>query len=840
MEWKKFTTESPEEVVSALRSTKDGLSSAEAKRRLLEYGRNSVQARESFLWRVVKHRGTSFLSWVFILAAIITSAFGNFIEAGCILLFLLLNAALEMYQELHSEKASRTLEHFLLPKTRVLRDGQYTEMASHLLVPGDVIELRAGETFPADVRFLKGEKITVNEALIEGNRTQVEKNLTAISVTPFALAEAKNIGFAGTTLLTGNIQSIVIATGPATALGEMAYESILNTKETPFEKNIRNFSRFLVKILLAGLIGVFGLYLFIHGEQAALSDMLIFTLVLAITVIPEAFPAITALALARGSLRLAKKHLIVKRLSAIEDLGSIEILCLDKTGILTENVLTVTELFSKTPSELLRYALLASHQSPSSEEVMTEVFDKALWKKADKKILQEVQHITRLQALEFDRHTRLQAALVKGDQENTLILRGAPEEILRRSGKLDSFTRKSLQDWIRAAGRRGERVLAVATKNVAAYRKELHIEGEFTFQGLITFLDPLKVHSKKTVHLAEKMGVVLKIFTGDSKESAGAAAYATGITPSGQAVITGTEFEVLSLPEQIAALETYSVFARFSPTQKAVAVQLLQKTAIVGVIGTSIADREMLRHANVAMLADGAGGISRETADILLLQKDLHVVIEGIRESRAVFANILKYLKVTLASNFGNFYSITLAALFLPYLPLLPLQILLLNFLTDIPMLAIATDQVDQEKLERPKDHSIHGIIVTATLFGVISSFFDLTLFKIFSEYNAGTLQTVWFLFSIFTEVLLLYSLRSRRWFFKAKHPSLILLLLSAFAVTMAVLIPYTFLGTFLGFTHLTLATWLTIFAFTGSYFIVTEILKRWYYVHSALFIQSR
>jgi Mg2+-importing ATPase len=840
MEWKKFTTETTEEVVTALRSTQSGLNTSEAKRRLLEYGKNSVQARESFLWRVMKHRGTSILSWVFILAAIITSIFGNFIEAGCILLFLLLNAALELYQEFHSEKAARTLEHFLLPRTRVWRDGQRTEIASHLLVPGDIIELHAGETFPADVRFLNGEKIFVDETLIEGNRTRIEKNLERVLLTPFALAEARNMGFAGTTLLAGSIQAIVVATGHATALGEIAYESILNTKETPFEKNIRSFSRFLVKILLVGLIGTFGLYLLIHGEQAALSDMLIFTLVLAITVIPEAFPAITALALARGSLRLAKKNLVVKRLSAIEDLGSIEVLCLDKTGILTENVLTVTQIFGKTPTELWRYALLACHQAPVSQEAMKDAFDIALWRKADDRLLQEVRYVTRLQSLDFDSHTRLQAVLVQGAQENTLILRGAPEEILRRVEKLDSFTRKSLQNWIREAGGRGERVLAVATKTVASHRSELHIEGEFVFQGLITFLDPIKPNSKKTVRLAAKMGVALKIFTGDSKESAGAAAYATGITKNGQAVITGTEFEVLSLPEQLAALETFSVFARFSPTQKAIAVQLLQKTSAVGVVGTGIADKEMLRFASVAMLAEGAGGISREAADILLLQKDLQVVVEGIRESRAVFANILKYLKITLASNFGNFYSITLAALFLPYLPLLPLQILLLNFLTDIPMLAIATDRVDEEKLERPKDHSIHAIIVTATLFGVISSFFDLTLFKIFSEYNASTLQTVWFLFSILTEVLLLYSLRSRRWFFRAKHPSFLLLSLSVLATVVAIFIPHTVLGAFLGFTHLTLANWLTILAFTGSYFVVTEILKRWYYVHSALFTQSR
>lgn len=840
MEWKKYTTETSQEVLSALRTTQKGLESTEAKRRLLEYGKNSVQGSDRFLWRVLKKRGTSYLSWVFILAAISTSLFGNFIEAGFIILFLLLNISLEIYQELHSEKAAQSLERFLLPKTRVRRDGEIIELPSHFLVPGDIVELSAGESFPADVRLLEGENCIVNEALISSERRRVEKTIESATATPFAPSEAVNIGFAGTTLIKGRVQGVVIATAAATALGDIAYDSSLNTKETPFEKNIKNFSHFLVKLLLMGLAGVLVLYLLMHGEQAEMSEILIFTLVLAITVIPEAFPAITALALARGSVRLAKKNLVVKRLSAIEDLGSVEILCMDKTGILTKNSLTVTHFSSQNLTESLRYALLASHRIPSAEERSNDAFDRALWNKADGDLRQKVIHTSRIQALDFDPHTRLQVVSVEEGDHNTVIIRGAPEEILRRVEKLDSFTRKGLQDWIREAGARGERVLAVATKTVSHQRTELHIEGNFTFQGLIAFLDPIKSDTKKTVELAERLGVAIKIFSGDSKETVGAVGYATGIAENSQAVITGTEFEVLSLPEQLEALENYSVFARFSPTQKAIAVQLLQKTYTVGVVGGGLADTEMLRFANVAMLAPHAGGISREAADIILLERELHTVIEGIQESRRVFANILKYLKVTLASNFGNFYSITLAALFLPYLPLLPLQILLLNFLSDIPMLAIANDSVDQEKLERPKDHSIHAIIVTATLFGVISSFFDLTLFKIFSEYNASTVQTVWFLFSIITEVLLLYSLRSRRWFFKAKRPSLTLLLLSILAGALAIYIPYTAMGTFLGFTELTQATWLTILAFVASYFAVTEILKRWYYVHSALFKQPR
>lgn len=840
MEWKKYTTETSDETLSALRTTRTGLPFAEAKRRVLEYGQNAVHVQEVFFWRVLQKRGSSYLSWVFILAAIAAFLFGNIIEATCILLFLLLNASIEIYQEFHSEKAALLLEHFLLPQARVWREGKGQSIPSRFLVPGDIVELSAGETFPADVRFIEGENIVVNEELISGERKQVEKNTTSMDTAPLTLAEARNIGFAGTTLIKGSVTAVVMATGSNTALGDIVFENTRKEKETPFEKNIRNFSHFLVKLLLLGLVGVFILYFLIHGEQVALHEMLIFTLVLAITVIPEAFPAITALALARGSVRLAKKKLVVKRLSAIEDLGSIEILCIDKTGILTEDVLTVTELRGQNPDELLRYALLAAHTTPTAKEHLSDAFDKALWEKANSSLLSRITQVKRLNALDFNTQTRLQVVLVEETSQNTLIIRGAPEEILRRSGHLDSFTRKNLQDWIREAGMRGERVLAVATKAMPASRRDLHVEGTLTLLGVISFLDPIKADTKKTVVLAQKLGVAIKIFSGDSREAVGAAGYASGLATTGQEVITGTEFEALSLTEQLETLNSYRMFARFSPPQKSAAIQLLEKNYMVGVFGNGITDSEMLRFANVGMVAENAGGISREAADILLLQKDLHVVVEGIQESRRVFANILKYLKITLASNFGNFYSITLAALFLPYLPLLPLQILLLNFLSDIPMLAIATDRVDQEKLERPKDQSIHTIIITATLFGVVSSFFDLTLFKLFSEYNPGIVQTAWFTFSILTEVLLLYSLRSRRWFFRAEPPAFTLSALSLIAVILAVLIPYTAFGTFFGFKELSLTIWFTILGFAVAYFAITEILKRWYYLHSALFTHTK
>lgn len=839
MEWKKYTITTSEEAVSMLRSRTEGLESAEADRRLLEYGRNTVEEEDSFFWRIVNKRIRSLLSWVFLLAVIATFVSGNTLESLCILLFLFVNAGIEMYQQFHSDEAARVLRQYLISTVQVQRGGITQEVPASALVPGDILFLEKGDIVPADVRFLETKNLFVKELSVKGDREKIAKHGDQLSVSPLTLADAENMGFAGTSIVEGWAKALVVATGARTVFGDIASQNTHTEKETNFEKNITNLSNFLAKLLLFGLLVIFALYFLIHGEQASMSDMVVFTLVLAIAVVPEALPALTTLALARGSIALTKKGLVAKRLSAIEDLGSVELLCIDKTGILTKNKLTVTNLVSDEPQELLTMALLAVHDIPSGEaaENFKDPFDKALWQKAEKSVKQAVLQVTRLENKAFSPETRLQRVVVQMGNQKKALLRGAPEEILRRVERLDSFSRRKILESIAEAGYRGERVLAVAGKTLTEGATGLHDEGGFTFQGLITFLDPIKPSIKEELLLAKNLGVKIKVFSGDSKEVVGAAAYAAGIITDRSAVLIGDRFEEFSLPEKIHALEQYSVFARFSPTQEKDAVSLLQKNHVVGMFGSNISDIPTLQKAQVALVSSEAGDMTKESSDILVLENDLKVLIRGIQESRKVFANILKYVKITLASNFGNFYAVTLAALFLPYLPLLPLQILFLNLLSDIPMFAIATDSVDQEKLERPKDQSLHFIIVTATLFGMISSFFDLTIFKIFSEYSPSVVQTVWFVFSVLTEVLLLYSLRSRRWFFRAEQPSWSVSLLSLLAVVIALAVPYTTVGLFLGFEKLVADIWIFMIVVALGYFAVTEIIKRWYYLHSAFFV---
>lgn len=840
MDWKKYTIITPQEALVALRTTEAGLGEAEANRRLLEYGKNTLQESETFWKKVLRQRSQSVLFWIFLLAAFATFFSGNILEAVCIFIFLLLNALLEIYQEFHSKKALHVLRHYLVPKALVWRESILTQVSSQSLVPGDIIELQAGDSIPADVRFFETEQVHVKETSIEKSRLKIEKQATSLFANPLSIEDAQNIGFAGTSLLTGKARAVVIATGAHTALGEIAYKSTLITKETSFEKNIIHFSRFLVKLVLMALVLVFILSFLIRGQQVGMGEMLVFTLVLAIAVIPETLPALTALILSRGSVRLAEKKLVMKRLSAIEDLGSIEILCTGKTGVLTENNLTVTHTEGSDTDTLLHYAMLAAHVVPTTFENVRDEFDRALWKKIGEKGILSLRNILRMEVRGFDSRTRTQSVVVRERSGNMLILRGSPEEILRRVDGIDSFTRKRFKEWITEAGYRGERVLAVATKIVPEGKGAHQTERNFVLQGFIAFLDPIKPDAKKAVALAQSLGVELKVFSGDSKEVVGAAAYASGVISNRDDVLTGRDFENLSLSGQLSALEKYAVFAGFSSEQKFSAIQLLQKSHTLGFLGDSMADMDTLQHAHVALVAEDAGDIAREASDILLLQKDLSVIMEGIQESRRIFGNILKYVKITLASNLGNFYSLVLAIFFLPYLPLLPLQILFLNFISDVPMLALATDTVDEEKLEHPKNQNIHAIIVTAAFFGMISTFFDLTFFKIFSHANSATLQTMWFLFSVVTEILLLYSLRSRRWFFKARRPSWAVIGLSVLAIVGAITLVNSSFGSAIGFEKLPTSIWFIIVGFAASYFVVTEIIKRWYYLHSALFVTRK
>ena len=835
MEWKKIAIRDVTQVFLELQTSKAGLSSTLAEQRLATSGQNTLSTDSFSLFEMVKRRFRSSFLYLLLGAGALSYFFGDHIEAGLILLFIFINIGLEVYQEYRGEKAAKLLKKYLVLHSLVRRGGKVIRIPSEDIIFGDIVLVEVGDRLPADMRFFESSGLAINESIMTGESVAVSKKVERLKIIPTEMFEAHNIGFAGTIVTAGRGEGIVFATGSLTALGDIESMVTETKHETGFEKNIASFSRFIVKFVVITLVLVFVANIFIKGDSVNIPELLIFSLVLAVSVIPEALPAIVTIALSRGALRLAEKKVIIKRLSAIEDLGSIEILCTDKTGTLTENVLTVSEVMSTDVSKCLFLASVSSLETPVSGGVLHDAFDKALFKKLSSEEQLRVVSFHRIDTIPFDPERRRNSVLIeKGDKTREIIVRGAPEEILRLSKNVDSFTIQKALKWMEERGKAGERVLAVAKRTFSVKGKyTLYEEQQLEFIGLVSFTDPLKTTARETLKEAKALQVQVKILTGDSKEVAGAVGYAVGLIHSKEDVVTGKEFMAMNYEEKRRAVLTSAVFARISPREKYEIIKILEEKYEVGFLGEGINDAPALKIADVGLVVSGASDVARGTADVILLEKSLETVVDGIKEGRIIFANILKYLKITLTSNFGNFYSVALASLFLPFVPLLPVQILLLDLLSDFPMVAIATDTVDARDLKQPKNYRVHSVILMATLFGVVSSVFDFILFGKFFHSDPAVLQTAWFLLSITTEVILIFSFRTYLPFFRSRKMPLSLAILSFGVVCFAFIVPFSAFGQeAFSFIHPTKDMIQTVVLLLIGYFMMTEIVKYFYEQH--------
>lgn len=788
-----YTTKTKEEILEEFKVTDAGLTNQEATGRLKKYGPNEIKIKEIKWWQIFLRQFKSPFIYLLFAATILSFFLREEVNALLILIFVAINSTLSFYQEWHAEQSLKLLKEKIISRARVRRENQEIIIDSRNLVPGDFIFVEAGDIIPADIRFIEQNDLTVDEQILTGESTPVPKIETPLRKQAKEIYEAQNIGFSGTTIMSGRGTGIVIATGQNTAFGQVARLTLETLKESTFAKGIARFSKFILRLIVLTLIFVFLANVLIKKEPNPI-ELLIFSIALAVSVVPEALPVVITVSLSRGAMRLAKNKVVIKRLSAIEDLGSIEVLCTDKTGTLTENKLTIDKIFGK--ESCLFYAALACHFLSQKRPEPTDAFDIALWQKLSSEERIEAAKYKRIAEIPFDPTRRRNSILVEKNGHYELIVRGAPE-IIFNACNISNEEKKKLNEWIAKEGKSGRRVLAVAKKEIKA-KMEHYTEKEesgLTLLGITSFVDPIKKTTKQTIKHANALGVKIKILTGDAKEVAGAVAYEVGLTKSPSDVITGQEIETMSSQEQEQAVEKYSVFARVSPEQKYKIIQLLQKKYEVGYLGEGINDAPALKIANVALAVSGAADIARETADVVLLKKSLEIIIAGIKQGREIFANTLKYIKVTLSSNFGNFYAIALASLLINFLPMLPIQILLVNLLSDFPMIAIATDNVDKVELRRPRVYNVRDIILICTILGLVSTIFDFIFFGLFYHISPGVLQTNWFIGSILTELILIFSLRSRLPFFKAKKPSGTLFWLSVSAFAITIVLPLTAFG---------------------------------------------
>ncbi len=818
MSFAPYTTQTAEDVLTKEKSSRDGLSSAEAAERLKSHGPNALDEAHVRWEKVLARQFKSPFLYLLVLAAGVSFMLGEMVDAGMIAGFVIVNAALGFFQEYQSERSVELLRTFVTAKSRVRRDGRESLVNSHDLVPGDIVVVETGDVIHADLRFVETESLVIDESVLTGESVQVAKDEKALAKETSQPFEARNIGFAGTTVASGRGVGMVVATGKTTEIGDISRLTAQTDGPSAFEKSLGKFSVLILQIIVVTIIAVFALNIAIKGASTNIPELLIFSIALAVSVIPEALPIVVTTTLSRGALRLARRKVVVKRLSAIEDLGSIDVLCTDKTGTLTENKMAVAEVSSDDSEECLYLAAVGSSFLGEEKVAANNAFDIAVWNCLSEADRERAMTEKRSDEVPFDPVRRWNSVVV-GDR---LVVRGAPEEIIALCKNKDA----SAVAWEAEQGKEGRRVLAVATRSFKGNVPTAD-QGGLTLAGIISFEDPVKESTKTAIAHAKKLGVSVKILTGDSLEVAESVARQVGLISSLETGMTGGEWAALSEPERDEAAKTHAVFARVSPQQKYLIIESLRKTLEVGFLGEGINDAPALKIASVGIVVDGASDIAREAADIVLLDHSLEVIVGGIREGREVFANTVKYIKATLASNFGNFLAIVTATLLVHYLPMLSVQILLLSLLTDFPMIAIATDAVDGRELASPRSYDLKDIIYAATVLGIVSTMFDFLFFGIFRHMGPERLQTNWFIGSVLTELVLVYSVRTRGFCWKAVAPSSTLLWLTTVAAVVGIAIPFLPFGrSVFHFVPPTAAMVALIVAIVAGYLLVTETAK--------------
>jgi len=815
-----------------------GLDKKEAAGRMAKFGRNTVAVTKATGWHIFARQFKSSFVYLLLAAMVITVLLGEIADTLMIGIFLVITSGLGFYQEYSSEKTAALLNTYALPRAKVVRDGNVEQITADQLVQGDVVMLETGDRVPADIRLIAQDRVMIDETVLTGESAPVPKKAERMRTTPSSYNDALNLAFSGTDVVKGDARGIVVATGKDTAFGHIAALAGTSRKMSDFEKGISHFSQFILQLIGVTLLVVLVAHVLIKGNGVDMLTLIIFSIALTVSVIPEAMPLVTAFSLARAARRLAKQKVIVKRLSAIEDLGGIEILCSDKTGTLTENTLTIAAIYAAPHEQTLWLANLASSFSLQRK---IESFDLALEKGLSPDQRQRIKKAVMLSDESFDPKTRKNSTLVADGDTAFCIIRGAPEAIVASCSALDTKAKDAFSDWMGREGALGRRVLAVGYKAIkvadhydVAHNQQLK-KNNFIFSGAISFTDPIKKSSFAAVEHAKRLGVKVMIITGDRPEVAGAVAHDIGLIDSPDKVLTGEQWQRADKEMRDTYLEQYVVFARVSPEIKFALVQALREKHAIGFLGEGINDAPALKIAGVSLVVDSAADIAREAADIILLQKDLGAIMNGIREGRRVFANTTKYIKSTLASNFGNFFAVATASLLIDFLPMLPIQILLVNLLSDAPMISIATDTVEAGELRSPKKYEAKDIIIIAMILGLVSMVFDFIFFGLFYRISPEVLQTNWFIGSILTELVLLFSIRTRSLFSTSLRPSSSIIGLSLLTFVATLGLPFTAFGQkVFKFTPPTPVHPVWILSLVVIYFVISETVKLFYYKSKA------
>lgn len=804
-----------------------------------DYGFNEINNTDEYIW--YKELLESFFNpfnIVLLILATVSLLSKDVMASLTIYCLVIISSLIKYIQENKSNKASEKLKNMIKTTATVVRNGFKKEVDIRDLVAGDIIYLSAGDIIPADLRIIDSKDLFIAQASLTGESEPIEKfsTLKNEKIKNQSVLEFENICFMGTNVVSGTATAIVIAIGKNTYFGSMSKLITKKKSKTNFDKGLTELSLFLIKFMIIMVIIVF----FINGitKHDWLSAFL-FAVSVAVGLTPEMLPVIVSANLAKGAVSMSKKRTVVKNINSIQNFGAMDILCSDKTGTLTENVVILqyhTNIHGKEDLRVLRHAYLNSNFQTGLKNLL----DIAIINKAVENGFYNLNfEYKKIDEIPFD-FTRRRMSIVVEDKKGKIqmITKGAIEEMLQVCKyveyegeviELDEDTKKEIAEKVLDLNEDGMRVLALAQKRIDKTDViTVDSEKDMVLMGYLSFLDPPKQSAKSAIQALKENNVKIKVLTGDSDIIAKCVCKQVGI--ENDKVLLGKDIDEVSDKELKKLVENVDIFAKLSPQQKLRIIKTLRDDGhTVGFMGDGINDAPAMKEADVAISVDSAVDIAKESADIILLKKDLNVLVDGVIEGRKIFCNIIKYIKMTISSNFGNIFSILFASIFLPFLPMLPVQILILNILYDLSQVSIPWDNVDEELLIKQKKWSTKSIKNFMLSVGPISSICDVLLFVVMYKilhYNVETFHSGWFVASMLTQIIVIHFIRTQKKPFVESNVSWQLLWSTVFTGLVTIVLPYIKIGGYVGLAPLSLSFWVLLLGVVGVYVGLVSLVK--------------
>jgi len=816
-----------------LETTKDGLKNDEARRRLARYGANTLKPpKRSDDFTLLVGQFKSPLIMILFFATALSFFLGDTVDAYIILSIVLASGLLGFWQERGASNAVKKLLSIVQIKAAVMRDGSSKEIPIEDIVPGDIVTLNAGDIIPGDGLIQESKDLFVDEAMLTGETFPAEK-VASVMPAETPLGERTNSLWMGTHVVSGSATALIVRTGRDTEFGKVSDRLKLRPPETEFEHGIKQFGYFLMEVTLLLVVAIFAINVYLARPVL---DSFLFSLALAVGLTPQLLPAIISINLSHGAKRMAEKKVIVKRLSSIENFGSMNVICSDKTGTLTNGTVQLQSALDVdgVPNDKV---FLHSYLNAFYQTGFTNPIDDAIrnYKKLDLSGYQKQDEIP------YDFNRKRLSILVSQGSSHLMVTKGALKNVLEVCTSVEvsggaivdiSTVKDKIQQHFEEFSNKGFRTLGIAYKKLNSDSKiTKDTETGMTFSGFLVLFDPPKPGIIETINNLRNLGVSLKVITGDNHLVAVNVSQQIGLKNS--KILTGPDLNNMSDSALLNTVGGVDVFAEIEPNQKERIIIALKKAGnVVGYMGDGINDASAIHAADVGISVDSAVDVAKDAADIVLLEKDLGVLVQGVREGRATFANTLKYVFMATSANFGNMFSMAGASLLLKFLPLLPKQILLTNLMTDFPEMTIATDSVDKEMIDYPRRWNIKAIRKFMITFGVVSSVFDYLTFGVLLlilHVNEFQFRTAWFVESVASAALIVLVIRSRRPFFRSK-PGKYLLIATLSIVAVTIILPFTPIAGILGFSSLSLPLFIYIGLIIVLYIITAEIIKRVFY----------